>query len=156
MSLEIERKWLVKELPSAKCISANRIIQGYVISNEKESVRVRCIVNEYDADYEATYKMTIKTGSGLVRNETEFNITCDQYDELWKLTKGKRIQKTRYVYDIGNGFKAELDIFDMYDFFALVEVEFPDEETANNFQALEWFGEEVTHDPKYINANLAR
>ena len=158
MGTEIERKWLVEEVPNGEFISAKRIVQGYVISNKNESVRIRCSTDEFNPNREYEYKMTIKSGSGLVRQETEFDITSDQYDILWKLTEGKRIFKTRYVFDIENGLKAEFDIFkdSIITPLRMVEVEFPDEETANNFQPLDWFGEEVTENPFYINANLAR
>ena len=38
----------------------------------------------------------------------------------------------------------------------LAEVEFPDEESANNFIAPEWFGEDVTFSSKYHNSNLSK
>ena len=37
-----------------------------------------------------------------------------------------------------------------------MEIEFPTEEEANNFQAPEWLGKDVTNDKNYKNQSLAK
>ena len=50
----------------------------------------------------------------------------------------------------------ELDIFEgFHKGKILAEVEFPDEETAVNFQPLSWFGEDVTYQEEYHNSNMS-
>ena len=51
----------------------------------------------------------------------------------------------------------ELDIFkgDLAPLF-LAEIEFPDEETARNYQAPDWLGEDVTHLSLYHNSTLSQ
>ena len=50
----------------------------------------------------------------------------------------------------------ELDVFDEpYKGFVLAEVEFPDEETAAAYVPAGWFGEEVTGDRRYSNAQMS-
>ena len=71
-------------------------------------------------------------------------------------TKGKIITKKRYIIPIENGLKVELDIFEgFHKGKILAEVEFPDEETAVNFQPLSWFGEDVTYQEEYHNSNMS-
>ena len=150
MGLEIERKWLVKSLIGLTPIESYNIVQGYLISSKKESLRIRQV--EQGRQYK--YFLTIKSGSGIVRNETEIGITSEMFDVLYPLTKGKRIVKNRSVIKIEQDLYAEVDFFNGLDL-ALVEVEFEDEKQANGFIAPDWFGEEVTNDSKYVNANLA-
>lgn len=52
---------------------------------------------------------------------------------------------------------AEIDVFHgRLDGLILIEVEFPDEETALHFIPPTWFGREVTFDKAYHNSNLSR
>ena len=54
------------------------------------------------------------------------------------------------------GLVAEVDVFHgRHDGLVLVEVEFPNTQTANNFVPPEWFGEDVSEDPCYRNSFLA-
>lgn len=155
MNQEIERKWLVKSLHQIKPISAHNILQGYIINNKNESVRIRQTSDQHCLrDFE--YFLTIKSGSGIVRNETEINLTSDQFDSLFPLTKGSRIYKNRSLVELDNHLIAEVDIFSDQNGLVMVEVEFPSLESAEAFIAPDWFGEDVTHDEKYINARLAK
>ncbi|MCZ6527527.1 MAG: adenylate cyclase, partial [Candidatus Dadabacteria bacterium] len=69
MSQEIERKFLVKELPAdLENYSHSAIIQGYLIVTDNDiEVRLRKKGDKY---FE-----TVKAGSGLVRKESEKEIT---------------------------------------------------------------------------------
>lgn len=146
---EIERKFLVKELPADLNKYSNEdIIQGYLIINEnKTENRIRQKGNKYF--------QTIKIGSGKIRTESETEITKEQFDSLWKLTKGKRIEKTRYNIPYKNTI-IELDIYhgDLNGLLT-AEIEFSNEDNSNNFTPPEWLSEEITTDEKYKNSNLA-
>ncbi len=55
-----------------------------------------------------------------------------------------KITKTRIVVPIENNLKVEIDIY--YDYlqgFLTAEVEFPNEEEANQFKKPDWLGEEI-------------
>ena len=50
----------------------------------------------------------------------------------------------------------ELDIFDKpFDPLIMAEVEFGSIEAAQNFLPPEWFGKDVTYEPKYHNSHMA-
>ena len=157
MGYEIERKWLVKRLNEIVPERSFNIVQGYVMSSKTESLRIRQVQDCKTKEYE--YFLTIKSGCGLIRNEAEINITGEVFDALYPLTEGKRVRKNRSEITLEEGFIAEVDIFTGttelgFPALVLVEVEFNSADEAMSFRVPEWFGEEVTNDSKYINANL--
>ena len=63
--------------------------------------------------------------------------------------------KTRHVIPHGE-LEIELDVYlGELDGLAIAEVEFPDEESADAFEAPDWLGQEVTGDERYLNQTLA-
>ena len=65
---EIERKWLVRDLPRLEELKGDRILQGYLaISSDGPEVRIR---RKGD-----TYFETIKSQGGLSRDEIEVEIS---------------------------------------------------------------------------------
>jgi len=148
MAREIERKFLVKKLPAIpKNIDNHVIQQGYIFISEKMEIRIRSIGG--------IYFQTIKTGEGLSRGEYEIELSSDQYDLLWPLTEGKRVEKTRFEIEYAN-LLIELDIYSgNLEGLYTAEVEFPSETKSKKFNPPEWFGEEITLDSKYKNKNLA-
>ncbi len=146
--MEIERKYLVKELPEHLDSYAKRELeQGYLCTSPV--VRIR----KDNDKYELTYK-----GKGLmVREEYNLPLTQESYEHLKTKIDGRIISKTRYMIPLTETLTIELDVF--HDDLApllLAEVEFPDEETANQFLPPEWFGEDVTFSPVYHNSNLSK
>lgn len=147
-NIEIERKFLVKEIPdNLDTYERIDMTQGYL--NTSPVVRVR---KEND-DYVLTYK-----GSGLL-SHSEYNLPLNKeaFEHLLKKCDGIIISKSRYKIPITNNLTAELDIFkgDL-DSLKLVEVEFDSVEEANNFTPPEWFGEDVTTDSRYHNSYIAK
>lgn len=145
--MEIERKFLIKELPQDLPEYTCHIIeQGYLCTDPV--VRVR----RQDDDYILTYK-----GSGMMSRE-EYNLPLNEtaYLHLKEKADGNFISKKRYVIPLGDGLCIELDIFDApFAPLIIAEVEFPDEDSANAFQPPEWFGEDVTYDGRYHNSYLS-
>jgi CYTH domain-containing protein len=149
MGLEIERKYLVKHWPpAADELPGEPIRQGYVIvTADGIELRVR--------QKQTRFFQTIKTGEGLARTEIEFELTQDQFRQLWPSTEGRRVSKTRYRLPVG-AYTAELDRFDGdLAGLLLVEVEFPSIEASRQFSPPDWFGEDVTKDGRYKNKHLA-
>lgn len=145
--MEIERKYLIKELPKNLDNYMHRHLeQGYLCTSPV--VRVR----RDDDRYELTYK-----GKGMmVREEYNLVLTKDAYEHLKKKVDGRIISKKRYLIPYQN-YTIELDIFEN-DLAPLVlaEVEFETEEDANSFVPPEWFLKDVTFDSRYHNSNLSR
>jgi len=148
MAREIERKFIINKLPeNLEKYPNSKISQGYLIITEHMEIRLR--------SKDGLFYQTVKTGSGLNRNEYEIELAKDQFDKLWALTKGNRVNKTRYDIDFDN-YIIELDIYEG-DLSRLVtaEVEFTSDEVSNNFEPPDWFGEDITLDKRYKNQSLA-
>ncbi len=98
----------------------------------------------------------MKSGNAPSRVEVELTIVPDQFSELWPLTEGHRVCKRRYRVSIASGLTAELDVYEgVRAGLRVVEVEFSSESQARAFTPPPWFGQEVTHDTRYTNAELA-
>jgi adenylate cyclase len=145
---EIERKFLLRELPSgAPWIGEVAIRQGYVALDGDTEVRVRLT--------HATGTPTVKHGRGRRRGEEELALDRRQAAALWELTAGRRLEKTRRRLEL-DGAVVEVDEY-AGDLAGLLvaEVEFEDEAAAGAFRVPDWFGDEVTDDDAYKNRRLA-
>jgi len=144
--MEIERKFLLGEIPDLTNTAYTEISQGY-LSYEPE-IRIR-----KDSD---KFYITKKSEGNLAREEEELEISNELYNILKNLIDGKEIKKTRYYINVGK-YIAEINFYhEELEGFSMIEVEFPNEEEANSFLIPTWFGEEVTHLEEYKNKNLAR
>lgn len=150
MATEIERKFLVRELPVDELQNATveEIQQGYLIQEAEREVRIRRKGEHF--------YLTEKKGSGLVREEHEILITEQIFNALWPLTAGRQLDKARSTFML-DGQKLELDVYHgALQPLMTVECEFPSEEQANDW-APPWFATtEVTGDKRYKNAQLAQ
>ena len=145
--MEIERKYLLKQLPEhLETYPHRHLEQGYLCT--APVVRIR----KDDDRYELTYK----SGGMMVREEYNLLLTREAYEHLKTKIDGRLITKKRYLipYD---GYTIELDIFEN-DLAPLVlaEVEFETEEAANQFTPPQWFGKDVTFSGAYHNSVLSR
>ncbi len=148
MTREIERKFLIKAIPeNLDKYTGNKIIQGYLVITEETEIRLR------KKDHQ--FFQTVKTGSGLNRGEYDIELTENQFNSLWHLTEGKRVEKTRYEIIYKNK-TIELDIYEgNLKKLLTAEVEFNSEEESWKFDPPDWFGEEITSDRRYKNQSLA-
>lgn len=146
--MEIERKYLIQTLPAELQQYPHHIIeQGYLCT--EPVVRIR----RQDDDYILTYK-----SKGLmIREEYNLPLTAAAYEHLKPKADGLIITKTRYVIPLNDILKIELDVFHgTYEGLYLAEVEFPNEDMANDFISPDWFGEDVTFSSKYHNSSLSQ
>lgn len=148
MAKEIERKFLVADDSWREEIATRtRFRQGYIVSLEDRSVRVRIKENE-------AATLTIKVGvNSLVRDEYEYDIPVADGEELLATAPGTIIEKIRYTVP-HEGFVWEIDVFDgLYRGLVVAEVELNAETDQPALPA--WVGDEVTGDPRYSNQHLA-
>lgn len=148
MPHEIERKFLIKNYPPELTNSpGHTILQGYVYIEDEFELRLRMKGDKY--------YQTIKKGAGLKRDEFEIEINNAQFEKLWQLTEGRRIEKLRYEI----GYKKliiELDVYGGHlKNLITAETEFKSEEEGIAFKPPAWFSEEITTDERYKNKNLA-
>lgn len=159
--MEIERKFIIKELPkNLNNYTCLFIEQAYL--NTEPVIRIR----RQNEEYYLTYK-----GKGLLaREEYNLPLSKEAYEHLRTKADGNIITKKRYLLPLlqpafKEGFcpshdlslTVELDIFEApFAPLIIAEVEFPDLETANAFLAPNWFLEDVTNDSRFHNSNLSK
>lgn len=148
MPEEIERKFLVYNPPSDyNKYPHKEIIQGYIVITDETEVRIR--------KKGESYFQTVKTGGGLIRKETEIEITRDQFHKLWELTENRHIEKKRYEINY-EGVLIELDFYGgKLENLIVAEVEFESAIKSGEFYPPEWFGREITEDEEFKNKHLA-
>ncbi len=147
--LEVERKFLVSRVPDRLPGSRiEEIEQGYLpIEDDEIEVRLRRIGGRR--------LLTVKRGRGLRRTEAEIEISAEDFGELWPLTEGRRVHKTRHYIPDQAG-EIELDVYrGSLEGLITAEVEFDSEQLSESFEAPEWIGAEVTGEPGYANRSLA-
>lgn len=146
--MEIERKYLIKHLPENLSSYPHRIIEQGYLSTEPV-IRIR-------KDGEK-YELTYKSKGLMIREEHTLPLTLSAYEHLKSKIDGYLITKERYNIPYDNHLTIELDYF-LGDFspLILVEVEFPDEDSANTFIPPDWFGKDVTFSCEYQNSSLSQ
>jgi CYTH domain-containing protein len=150
--VEIERKWLVDELPGdLGAWDAQELEQGYVAITDSAEVRVRRRGGEG-----GEARLTVKSAPGLTRVEEELVLEPEAFARLWSLTEGRRVVKTRHARELAPGVLLELDVYaGALQGLSTLEVEFSDERAARAWEPPAWAGREVTGDAAFANQALA-
>jgi adenylate cyclase len=149
MGCEIERKFLVRQDGWRAAVeSESRIVQGYLSADARLTLRVR------QRDDQAF--LTLKGATrGLSRAEFEYPIPLEDAQAMFaELVVSALIDKRRYlVRDVGQLW--EVDVFaGENQGLVLAELELSHEDQP--FARPDWLGDEVSDDPRYFNAYLAR
>lgn len=146
---EIERKWLVSELPDLSRHASQAIRQGYLVvdaDGTEERIRERA----------GRHYFTRKGPGTLERTEDEREISREEFISLWDQTEGRRVEKSRYQIPY-HGSTIEIDVYGgALSGLVVAEVEFSSLREAAKFSPPPWFGREVTDDPAYKNRSLSR
>lgn len=144
--LEIERKYLIQSNHwlNEEIIAKHEIQQAYLFQEEEKTLRIRLKNNQAF--------LTIKMGKGISRDEFEYEIPADDARQMIQAAKLKSLQKTRYEI-LFDAHVWEVDVFHgLHEGLILAEIELSSE--AESFKIPDWIGEEVTNDPRYLNANI--
>ena len=150
MSLEIERKFLVKNDDfKNQSFQKKTIKQGYLNSDKHRTVRIRVSDNR-------AY-ITIKgksNNSGTTRFEWEKEINLKEAENLLLLCEPAIIEKTRYLVKVNN------HIFEVDEFYGdnkgLVIAELELNSEIEKFEKPSWLAQEVTGDVKYYNSSISK
>ena len=147
MATEIERKFLIlNDNWRKEADDGIHMIQGYMGSNEKSSIRIR--VNGDSAN------LNIKSKTlGIQRHEYDYAIPLNEATEMLEtLCDYPLIEKTRY-HVMHDGHKWEIDVFaGENEGLVVAEVELSSLEEEISMP--DWVGEDVSDDPRYYNICL--
>jgi len=162
--MEIERRWLIQgtlhdfiaERTSRLHFyveSDASIIFSYIELDKNSSIRMR----EIESAKGVEYVLTVKSGRGLAREESEMFITKNQYllltENLYKLTLRRvtMIDEHGIIYECKQLDSHKIITKDSTVEGFLLEVNFKSEEEANNFIPPSWLlkNMEVTYDGTY-------
>ena len=146
MAIEIERKFLVKNIPRHEIQYSHKIRQGYIAKNKDRVIRIRQKENDYF--------ITIKGNKiGISRFEFEYPIPkVDAEILLENFCQDDLIEKTRH-YIKNKGHTWELDVFHgNNEGLIIAEIELESEDQV--FHIPSWTDSEVTDQEKYYNMNL--
>lgn len=154
--LEIERKWLI-DLDNITYdlseMDKYSITQTYI--NYSPEIRVRRIEHNGEVFYTMTIKRYINEDA-LTRDETEFYITEEEYLSIVVRGLDNTILKDRYQLELD----SLIYCFDVFhgdlDGLGYLEIEFENEEEANNFVEPSWVIKDITNDRRYKNQSLAQ
>ncbi len=157
--MEIERRFLLYPCSMKRFLKmhgiryrAIPIQQFYVVADTERVERFRKLGDRYIR--------TCKQGSGLVRDESEEEITKDLFDAAMYRNSGGVIRKTRRIFEY-RGYRFELDSFKgELRGLNVLEIEFESEAEAKGFELPEPFrhilAAEVTYKPKFTNGAISR
>lgn len=147
MGIEIERKYLIaNDNWRQNADEGIYMIQGYMSSNDKSSVRIRVNGN--------TANLNIKSKTiGAQRSEFDYAIPVEEALEMLETLCDKPfIEKTRY--HVKSQDKTwEIDVF-AGENQGLVVAELELNSVDETFSLPDWVGKEVTEDPRYYNICL--
>ncbi|MGZ8395389.1 MAG: CYTH domain-containing protein [Rhodoplanes sp.] len=120
------------------------------LSTKNGRVAIRISI---DGEDRAT--LTIKTAQpAVLRHEYEYDIPIEDAEELLGLRDGAVIEKTRHEVPIGE-VVWEIDVFAGENAgLVIAEVELVNGD--QEFCRPSWVGEEITHDRRFYNADLAK
>ncbi len=154
--IEIEKKFLVKEIPENISQYDNvEIRQGYLIDSCEENNDIERRFRKENEKCFFTIKTVISGNGRHIREEKTHQITQESFNELWPKTEGRRLEKTRYKIPYGK-YLIELDIYNGRHLGLVVaEIEFPNIAEAMGFIPPSWIGEDITEDKRYSNQELA-
>ena len=153
--MEIEKKFRIKKLPENlekyECI---HIEQGYLCKGP--IVRIRKANETYILTYKSKTKLDEAQFGTKISNEVELPLNREAYEHLREKVDGSLIIKDRYKIPLKENRVAELDIFHGYlEGLRFVEVEFDSTSQAEQFQAPDWFDEDVSLDYRFSNSYLS-
>ena len=146
MNIEIERKFLIKEIPK-NCEQKIHIKQYYIHVDDKFVQRLRFFDNQKTI-------MSLKQNcAGLSRYEFEYEIPLEDAKKIVSMTNSIFIEKIRHIMYY-ESMKWEIDEFLGNNKGLLIaEIELEDED--QKIKLPDWIVKEVTNQNKYFNYNLA-
>ena len=148
--MEIERKWLLKELPKARLVEHGFVEQFYVSVEPEVRLRRSEVL---DGKERIPYRLAIKGNGTLVREEIQVAVPQEFYEQVRNLIGKDPISKEVWTFNL-DGYKLEVSKVENQ--FLYAEIEFDTVEQANAYVMPLVDAVEVTNDPAYKMKNYWR
>ena len=156
-NIEIERRFLLKELPDVNYDYTIDITQYYIKIDEIWERYRKSVYSESVIKYYKTIKTFIRPGEQkedeIEISEVEYNNAVDKCNS--GDYKARVIEKKRYVHKMSDGLKWEIDKFEMN--VVIAEIELP--ELRHKFETPDWLDNEiileVTEHKEFSSKSLA-
>lgn len=147
MSKEIERKYLIKQMPNLKNIKPIRYERYYINDNIDNQIRAQ----KKDEKFELETKSKI---SDIEYKKEKQEITEQEFLKLIKNCK-KVIIRDSYL--INENPNITIKIYhETYKGLVRAEVELSNEDEYRNFEIPEWFGKDITNTELGMDAKLIK
>lgn len=143
--MEIERKWILKRVPTEFKLVRNSQVEQFYVSTNPE-VRLR-----YNPASSEPFRITVKGEGTLSREEIETEISEDFYNQLKDFVNKPPIKKDYSIFNCG-GYPLAVSIVDN-GAFIYAEIEFETEEQARSYQLPIDDAVEVTEKSEYKMKN---
>ena len=143
--MEIERKWILKRVPTEfKLVRNSQVEQFYVSINPEVRLRHNPASSE-------PFRITVKGEGTLSREEIETGVSEDFYNQLKDFVNKPPIKKDYSIFNCG-GYPLAVSIVDN-GAFIYAEIEFKTEEQARSYQLPIDDAVEVTEKSEYKMKN---
>jgi CYTH domain-containing protein len=133
--MEIERKWLVKDMPDLSKISGTLFERYFVFINDGTEIRVQKNGEIYE------FERTVKT-SQLSNEKEVLEITAAEFNYFKSLTN-RAVIRDCYILDTKPAIEVKI-YHEVYEGLVRAEVEFATEAAAKAYISPDWFGVEIT------------
>lgn len=147
MSKEIERKYLIKQMPNLKNIKPIRYERYYINDNIDNQIRVQ----KKDEKFELETKRKI---SDIEYKKEKQELTEQEFLKLIKNCKKVIIRDSYLINEKPN---ITIKIYhETYKGLVRAEVELSNENEYKNFEIPEWFGKDITNTELGMDARLVK
>lgn len=135
MQREIERKFLVKQMPDLHWIKKVSYERYFLFCSENIEIRIQKKWEKFEFERKVTQNVVSAEKQKLEITQDEFlemkkNAVGEIYRDSYRLSNNPNITLKVYHWDL--------------EWFRRIEVEFDSVEIAHNFEAPEWFWTEIT------------
>ena len=160
--LEIERKFLIhpNTCLDALLIDAKAVLikQAYIFSHNKKNMRIRCVQPINPKGSPHAYITLKQNLNSTTRNEFEYAIPYqDASAIILSMNEYFLIEKVRYYvpYSSNTTLTWEIDVFRAHNTGLIIaELELPSSDIHIDIPS--WITREITDEPQYANASLAK
>lgn len=148
--MEIERKFLVKELPDLSAIKPIRYERYFLSSDAVLQERIQRKGEKYEIE---TKRVVEGLGGVMVSKKQKSSLTKEQFEDLKQGKEDRGIVRDSYNISLNPNISIKI-YHDKYKGLVRAEVEFISEEDAKRYIPESWMGKEITSNPLGMDAKL--